>query len=118
MAKALLPSSRAAACDGPKQAMPAARTASATPATSGASGPDDHQIGAELARERGHRLRVRRVDAALLGHGRGPGIARGADQRRHGRIGGQGQAQRVFAGTGTDDEDAHAGEPSERLRTC
>ena len=38
-ANALLPSSRAASADGPKQAMPAARTASATPATSGASGP-------------------------------------------------------------------------------
>ncbi len=38
-AKALLPSSCAACADGPKHAMPAARTASATPATSGASGP-------------------------------------------------------------------------------
>ena len=39
LAKALLPSSRAARADGPKHAIPAARTASATPATSGASGP-------------------------------------------------------------------------------
>ena len=39
LAKALLPSSRAACADGPKHGMPAARTASATPATSGASGP-------------------------------------------------------------------------------
>ena len=39
LAKALLPSSRAACALGPKQAMPASRTASATPATSGASGP-------------------------------------------------------------------------------
>jgi hypothetical protein len=38
-AKALLPSSRAAAAEGPKARMPAARTASQTPATSGASGP-------------------------------------------------------------------------------
>ena len=38
-AKALLPSSRAARAEGPKHGMPALRTASATPATSGASGP-------------------------------------------------------------------------------
>ena len=38
-ANALLPSSRAAGADGPYTAMPAARTASETPATSGASGP-------------------------------------------------------------------------------
>ena len=39
LAKAFEPSSWAAARDGPKQRMPAAVTASATPATSGASGP-------------------------------------------------------------------------------
>src|SRR3954447_14400194 len=39
LAKALEPSICAACCDGPKQAMPASRTASATPATSGTSGP-------------------------------------------------------------------------------
>ena len=39
LAKALDPSIRAAAASGPKTAIPAARSASATPATSGASGP-------------------------------------------------------------------------------
>src|SRR4051794_3336907 len=39
LANAFDPSSRAAAADGPKQAMPAARTASPAPATSGPSGP-------------------------------------------------------------------------------
>ncbi len=39
LVKALLPSSRAAAAVGPQQAMPAAASASASPATSGASGP-------------------------------------------------------------------------------
>src|SRR5690349_4918935 len=39
LANALDPSNCAAAALGPKQAMPLARTASATPATSGASGP-------------------------------------------------------------------------------
>src|SRR3954467_11411427 len=39
LAKDLLPSSWAAWAEGPKQAMPASRTASATPATSGTSGP-------------------------------------------------------------------------------
>ena len=39
LAKALLPSRRAASADGPSTAMPAPRSASARPATSGASGP-------------------------------------------------------------------------------
>src|SRR5687767_15795843 len=39
LAKDLLPSSWAASTDGPKQAIPASRTASAAPATSGTSGP-------------------------------------------------------------------------------
>src|SRR4051812_13467094 len=39
LAKDLLPSSCAACAEGPKQAMPASRTASAAPATSGTSGP-------------------------------------------------------------------------------
>ncbi|CPZ99662.1 Uncharacterised protein [Mycobacteroides abscessus] len=39
LANALEPSMRAAAAEGPKQAMPAARTASATPSTNGTSGP-------------------------------------------------------------------------------
>ena len=39
LAKALEPSMRAAPATGPKQGMPAAASASATPATSGASGP-------------------------------------------------------------------------------
>ncbi len=39
LANALDPSSRAAHADGPNAAIPAVRTASATPATSGASGP-------------------------------------------------------------------------------
>ena len=39
LAKALEPSIRAAPASGPKAAIPAARSASATPATSGASGP-------------------------------------------------------------------------------
>ena len=39
LAKALLPSSRAAAADGPKARTPMARRASQMPATSGAAGP-------------------------------------------------------------------------------
>ena len=44
-ANALEPSSCAAAADGPKQAMPLARTASATPAI--ANGTSGHHVGAE-----------------------------------------------------------------------
>src|SRR5262249_8506308 len=49
LAKALLPSSCAACADGPKQSMPRARTASATPATSGASGPTTTRSAAQSA---------------------------------------------------------------------
>ena len=43
-ANAFEPSSRAAAADGPKHGTPAAAQASASPATSGASGPDDDEV--------------------------------------------------------------------------
>ena len=63
LAKALEPSSCAASADGPKQPRcPPSRTASATPATSGASGPDHDQVDAERGRQAGDRLPVERVD--------------------------------------------------------
>ena len=108
LANALLPSSRAAAADGPKQAMPAARTASATPATSGASGPTTTRSASTSRGQSRHGGAVERVDAALLGHRGRAGVAGRADQRGHRRVGGQRQAQGVLAGTGTDHEDAHA----------
>ena len=41
---------------------------------------DDDEVGREFPRERGDRLRVVGGDAALLGDGGGPGVARRADQ--------------------------------------
>ena len=112
-AKALLPSSRAAAADGPKQAMPAARTASATPATSGASGPTTTRSAATLAGQLRDGSAGRcAVDATLLGDRGGAGVARRAHQRGHRRVGGKREAERVLAGSGAEDEDAHAREPT------
>ncbi len=106
-ANALLPSSCAAAADGPKHAMPAARTASATPATSGASGPTTTNCAPSSCASAATAAGIGGVHGVLLGDRGGARVARGADQRRHGGIGGERQAQRVLAGTGTDDEDAH-----------
>ena len=66
LAKVLLPSSRAAAADGPQQAMPAGPIASARPATSGASGPGTTRSTALLAREVDQRGDVHRADRHVL----------------------------------------------------
>ena len=62
LANAFDPSSAAACADGPKQAMPRSRTASATPATSGASGPTTTRSTPSVCASVGHRRAVERVD--------------------------------------------------------
>ena len=59
-ANAFEPSIRAAAALGPNTAIAACRSSSASPATSGASGPDDDEVDAELAGERHERAPGRR----------------------------------------------------------
>ena len=109
LANALLPSSRAAAADGPKHAMPRARTASATPATSGTSGPITTRSGCSARRPAsatdsalGH---VDRAGRRRLGD---PGVAGRGHDLRHRVVGQQGRDEGVLASTGSDDEDLHA----------
>ena len=117
LAKALLPSSCAAAPDGPKQAMPAARTASATPATSGASGPTTTRSAPPVGGERGHGGRVGGVDRQGRRDVGRAGVARRAGEIGDRRVVGQRQAQGVLAPAGAEDEDAHDGEPNQRVST-
>ena len=62
LANALEPSSRAAAPLGPNTGMPRVVTASATPATSGASGPTTTRSASRTIGQRGDGLAVERVD--------------------------------------------------------
>ena len=110
LAKALLPSSRAASADGPKHGMPASRTASATPATSGASGPMTTRstpsetasatTPAASADPAGQRL--------AAGHGLDAGVARCGDHGVDRRVERDGTDEGVLAGPGPDDEYLHA----------
>ncbi len=86
--------------------MPAARTASATPATSGASGPTTTRSTPRLGGQRGHRGPVHRVDVV---QGRDLADARVARRGVHLGVGieGQGAGQRVLAAAGADDEGLH-----------
>ena len=110
LANAFEPSIRAAAALGPKQAIPAARTASAAPATSGDLGTDHHQVGPDLGGQRGDRGRVADRQRPLLGDHRRAGVAGRADQRGHRRVGRERQAERVLAGTAADDQNPHGRE--------
>ncbi len=107
LANAFEPSMRAAAADGPKHAMPASRTASATPATSGTSGPITTRSALPLARQRGDRGRVGDVDAVGLGDRGGARVAGRTPQRRHRRIVGQREHQRMLTRAGPDHQDTH-----------
>ena len=105
--KALLVSSRAAACDGPNTATPAALSASDTPAASGCSGPIDHEVdgfGLHEGSDRGWREDVE-VDVA--GAGGGAGVARGAQHLADGCFLPELPGERVFAPPAAEDQDLH-----------
>ena len=69
------------------------RSASAAPATSGTSGPIDHEVGAPPAGERGDRLGVGHVQRDGVGERAGAGVARGA--RKGGRPPGRSAERRT-----------------------
>ena len=113
LAKALEPSSRAAAPDGPKHGIPAAVTASATPATSGASGPTTTSPDAEVDGQGRDGRAVHRVDVVErrdLSHAR---VARCGVHLGDGGVAGEGEDQRVLPAAGTDHEDSIAAQPSQ-----
>ena len=107
LANALEPSSSAARREGPKQLIPRSRTASATPATSGASGP--------MTTRSAPRETARAATAAPSIWSTSCSVAQLADPRVAGRgvhladggIAGEGQRESVLAPTGADDEGLH-----------
>ncbi len=107
MAKALDDSIRPAAALGPKQAIPWAASASASPAAIAVSGPDDHEVGGDLARQGELAGDVRGGDRADLRHSADARIAGRADQagqqRRSGDLPGEG----MFAAAAADHQDVH-----------
>ena len=107
LAKALEPSIRAASLLGPKQAMPAARTASATPSTSGTSGPITTRSAPDIASQGDDLVAGGDVDVVLLGQPGGARIAGSDDQPRDLRVSAKCQQQGMFTGTGADHQDAH-----------
>ena len=86
LAKALEPSIRAASLLGPKQAMPAARTASATPEHQRHLGTDHHQVGADITSQGDDLVARGDVDIVLLGQPRGTRITGSNDQPRDLRV--------------------------------
>ena len=105
----MLLSIRAAAAHGPKTGIPAATSASATPAASGASGPDDDEVRPRGAGGGDHGGRIGRVDAAVDAHardGRDPGAPGHGDDRLDARLAGQPPGQGVLPAAAADEEDA------------
>ena len=80
-ANAFEPSSRAAAASGPKTAMPRVRSASARPATSGASGPITTRSTRSRSDERDEPVDVVGRDRVARGEPRDPGVPGGGDAR-------------------------------------
>ena len=107
LAKAFEPSRTAASLDGPKQAMPAARTASATPATSGASGPTTTRSTPSSRGEPGDRRAVQRVDVVQGGDPRDARVARGGVHLGDLGVARQGQGEGVLTPAVADDEHLH-----------
>ena len=107
LAKAFEPSSWAAASVGPKQAIPAARDGVGDAGDQRRLGPDDHEVGPEVARERGDRLAGHRVDVVQGRDGRDARVPRGGVHLVDRRVAGQGEGEGVLAPAGSDDERLH-----------
>jgi hypothetical protein len=69
--------------------------------------PDDHQVGADESGQLRDGVAGGDVDVVLVGDDRGPGVARGDRKLLHLGVLAQREQQRMFTGSGSDDEDAH-----------
>ena len=87
--------------------MPASRTASAAPATSGTSGPMTTRSAPHSTRDAGDRVGIGGVDRERFGERAGAGVAGRAGERAHRGVGGESHAQGVLPGTGADHQHAH-----------
>ena len=74
-------------------------------------GPDHDQVGAEPLGQFDDGLAGGDVDVVLVGDGRGAGVAGGDCQPVHLGVSPQRQQQRMFTGSGSDDEDVHGQQP-------
>ena len=110
LANALDPSSRAASAEGPNAAIPAARTASATPGDQRRLRADHDQVDAERGGQGGDRRAVERVDVVQRRDRGHPRVARGGVHLGDAGVAGQRPGQGVLATAGPDDEGLHAGQ--------
>ena len=109
LAKALLPSSRAASADGPNTAKPGLADRVGDTGHQGRLGPDHHEVDGVPTGERDDARAVEQAAGERFAQGDGvhPGVAGGHDHRIHVRVGAKGLDDGVLAGTGTDDENLH-----------
>ena len=98
--------------DGPNTAMPLARTASATPATSGASGPITTRSAAISTASAATAAGSVGVDRPQLSHAGDPRITRRRNQRGNTRIRHQTQRKRVLPPATTHQKNPHARDPT------
>ena len=103
------PSIRAAARVGPNTATPPRRSVSASPTTSGASGPTTTRSIAELAAEREQSLAVLRAHRVALPEGGDAGVAGRGVQLVELRARGELPGERVLAAARPDDQHLHGG---------
>ncbi len=102
------PSIMAARRLGPKQLSPAPRSASPSPATSGASGPTIDKRRSQRPGQVRHRADVGEIGRVDLGQCGDARVARRRVQAGHAGIGGERPRQRVLTATGAEEEDSHA----------
>ena len=107
LANAFEPSSRAAAPDGPKQAMPALPHGVGDPGDQRRLGTDDDEVGAEPLGQVGDRGARHRVDGVQRGDGGHAGVAGRGVHLGHRRIEGEREGERVLAAAGADHESPH-----------
>ena len=107
LAKAFEPSIRAAAALGPKQAIPAARTASATPATSGTSGPITTRSAAQPLAPAATAAGSRTSSPCCSATAAVPALPGAHASAVTAGSCAQGEDEGVLTGTGADDQDAH-----------
>ena len=110
LAKALLPSSRAASADGPKHGMPAVAHRVGHARHQRRLRPDDDEVDPERDGERDHPGRVAHPAGQRLAAGDGldAGVARCGDHGVDRRVERDGTDDGVLAGPGPDDEYLHA----------
>ena len=116
LANALDPSRAAAAFDGPKQAMPWARTSVGGAGHQRTLGADHDQVDREVAGQLGDRHRIGHVQRHRVDLGRDARVARSREHLGDRRVGQQRVHQGVLPGAPAHDEDPHDFQNSHQRR--